>query len=211
MTKTERYLHYGNPVEYSYGKELYENMVEVADGECILLPIKEKDVYRYKIGNKTKYTILVLDNKNSMDSHGYTFDKMPDDLNINLLVSDIDSQRNGKSPLVMPTKCGMLLKETLKNARKRIDRNQMSEPEKSIYNSLLLSKIDNEVKDNVYDKMESAKIKMSWIIASTVLNMAGYGREYFEKNDTGDIREEDLIKLNEEFAEYERWERERED
>ena len=209
MKKTENYLHYGNPVEYSCGKNLYENMVEVADGECVLLPIKERDVYRYKIGNKTKYTILILGSKNSRDSHSYTFEIMPDDLNINLLVSDVDSQRDGEAPLVMPTKCGMLLRETLKNARKRIDRNQMSESEKDMYKSLLLSKVSNGVSENVYDKMESAKIRMSWIMASTVLNMAGYGKEYFEKNDTGDIKEEDLIKLNEEFAEYERWERER--
>ena len=225
MTTVKEYTHYGKPVKYAFGIELFNEFVSSKDS-WVLLPVKEYNFYKTINDNVVEYVIILPHNEGFAGSggdniaHALIFEDIPEDLNLSALIYDVERQEMGKAPAVMPSKCKALITDSFRNAMRKIEKGDLMEEEQDVYAKI---KEEEGVNENVpspdspefgvfLDSLltdrssDRAKERMAWLIASSALKLMGYGREFFENNDTSDVDSNDLEMLYREFDRFADWE-----
>lgn len=225
MTVVSKYTHYGKPVKYAFGVELFNEFVASKDS-WTLLPVKEYNFYKTVNSNVVEYIIILPHNEGFNGSGGdnledaLIFDDIPEDLNLTALIYDIERQEMGKAPATMPSKCKALITDSFRNAMRKVEKGDLVKEEQDVFKMI---KDEEGVNENVPSpdssefgdyldslltdrSLDRAKERMAWIIASSALKMMGYDREFFEGNDTSDVNSDDLEMLYREFDRFADWE-----
>lgn len=88
--KPKCFYHYGSPVSFQYTEKDFRDILTERKINYIDLPILDSDVVKYKVDGITKYAVI----KSVIEGYKiYITETIPDDLDFNLLVEDIDEQR----------------------------------------------------------------------------------------------------------------------
>ena len=225
MTIISKYTHYGKPVKYAFGIELFNEFVASKDS-WVLLPVKEYNFYKTTNNNVVEYIIILPHNVEFNGSCGdnledaIIFEDIPEDLNLTALIYDVERQVMGKIPATMPSKCKVLITDSFRNAMRKVEKGDLIKEEQDVFKMIKDEEMANEnlppsdspefgdyLDSLLTDRsLDRAKERMAWIIASSALKMMGYGREFFENNDTSDVNSDDLEMLYHEFDRFADWE-----
>lgn len=218
MKQRLEYTHYGKDVRLIVGTGLFERLIR-SHPKWVLLPIKEYNVYKIldADSDEAEYVLIVTnDSFQNISSErferAYIFDEFPEDINLRFLISDVDGQRKGEKPMVMPSKCKVLADDSHRNAVRKIEKGDLFDEEKTVYEEIrraVMQSVGADTVDCSNETLEEAnartKSQMGWVIAASALNLAGYGKLFFEHNDTSDIPEDDLNSLYKEFDRFNNW------
>lgn len=124
------YTHYGVEVVFQclYGKS-FKEILDSAEKNYTELPLLDKTIYKYSNDGKTQYAYIICPNvPEEYVEEVYITTQVPDDMNWDKLVKDINDQAGGKDPMQMPTRARILYDKAVKMACE----NPLDQPESFI-------------------------------------------------------------------------------
>lgn len=216
------YMHYGQKILRTVNNEWGEKELVNRKDEITLLPITGLDasveVYKTEDHNNGNDTFMLVYPDELGNTIVYEFYKMPDDLDIEKLIFDVENQVKGKQPMTMPTKCKAILKKASEYAYNKMHLRRLKDKEMKVYERILLEEREEYKKSlpvekvEVYEKLLIGKIesteamdmllsdhsstnaedRMDNLLKAKYLHKLGYNFDYFCKNDTKDIYENEL-------------------
>lgn len=99
-----RLTHYGVAVLVQSLDSSFEDDLEKAGIDYVLLPVAEHKIYKYTTQGQTRYALVTFPNvPEEYREEVYITSQIPDDMDWDKLVEDCRNQANGEEPAQLPT------------------------------------------------------------------------------------------------------------
>lgn len=111
---TIKFTHYGVDSLYQTINHPFENDLKKQGIKYIELPLLKEKVLKYTYEGKVKYAYIVYPNTHPEEGYieeVYITERIPDDMNWNNLVKDLELQRDENKEMSLPTKARILWDE----------------------------------------------------------------------------------------------------